>query len=369
VTVHEQLPLACGRHLPLVTLNFEAYGTLSHRRDNAILVCHSLTSDAHAAGQRSATDTRHGWWDGAIGPGKMLDTDRFFVLCSDALAAGRSTGPASPDPATGRPYALAFPVITVADMADAQRRLLDCLGISRLNAVIGGCLGGQQALELAIRYPEIVRNAVVITTTPATSAHTIAIFSVMRHLIRADPDWLGGDYYDGAFPHQGLRGALAAGVPLWMSRSAMEARFGRRMRAANGPQYLMDGEFEAELFVGELAARDRRDIDPNGLMYLMRAVEYFDLEREYGGLERALARVSARVLFISYRGDWRYPPAETDRMHRVLRAAGGQSRHVVLNSPLGHGAFLYDVRSLAPEVSRFLAEGTEGTEGTEDAVA
>jgi homoserine O-acetyltransferase len=354
MTIAEPLPLACGQHLPSLTVSFETYGTLSPRRDNAVLVCHSLTSDAHAAGPRSAGQ-RPGWWDAAIGPGKMLDTDRFFVVCCDALAAGHSTGPASLNPATGRPYALGFPVVTVSDMVAAQRRLLGRLDIGGLHAVIGGCLGGQQALQWAIRYPEMVGNAVVITTTPATSAHTIAIFSVMRHLIRSDPAWRGGDYYDGEFPRQGLSSALAAGVPLWMSRTAMEARFGRRLGAAEGPLYRLDGEFEAELFVAGIAAHARHDIDPNGLMYLMRAVEYFDLEREYGGLEMAVAPVRARVLFVSYRGDWRYPPAEAERIHRAVCATGGQSRHVVLNSPLGHGAFLYDVPGLAREVRPFLA--------------
>jgi len=347
----EPLLLDCGRTLLEYVVNFETYGTLSATRDNAILVCHSLTSRAHAAGRHAPDDPRPGWWDAAIGPGKMLDTRRYFVICADALGAGRTTGPASPDPETGRRYGVRFPVITVKDMVRAQHRLVQRLGIDRLHAVIGGCMGGQQAVEWAITYPAMVGNAVVITTTPATSAHTIAIFSVMRHLIRADPDWNGGDYYGRSFPVAGLNAAVAAAVPLWMSREAMEARFGRR---SSGYRFTLGPEFEVESFIARLVAQARHDLDPNGLMYLMRAVEYFDLEREYGDLEAAFRPVSARVLLVSYRRDWRYPAAEAERMREAMTAVGGDARHLVLDSAMGHGAFLYDLGDLAARVSGFL---------------
>ena len=226
--VTEPLPLECGRVLPGHTVSFETYGTLAAARDNAILVCHSLTKGAHAAGRHAPGDPRPGWWDAAIGPGRLLDTDRYFVICAETLAAGRSTGPASPDPATGRPYGLRFPVVTVRDMVHAQQQLITRLGIERLHAVIGGCFGGQQAIEWAIQHPGQVGNAVIITTTPATSAHSIAIFTVMRRLIRGDPAWNGGDYYGESFPAAGLGAAIAAAVPLWMSAEAMDARFARR---------------------------------------------------------------------------------------------------------------------------------------------
>jgi homoserine O-acetyltransferase len=354
VVVDEPLPLDCGRSLPRYALNFETYGTLAADRGNVVLVCHSLTKDAHAAGRRAPQDSRPGWWHGAIGPGKMLDTNRYFVMCADTFAAGRSTGPASEDPLTGRPYGLRFPVVTVRDMVAAQRRLMQVLGIERLHAVIGGCFGGQQALQWAIRYPDMVGSAVVITTTPATSAHTIAIFSVMRRLIRADPAWNNGDYYGSSYPADGLSSALAVAVPLWMSREAMEGRFGRGTVPGKGYGYTLDAEFGVEAFIGQVGGGARHELDPNGLMYLMRAVEYFDLEREYGGLDAALRGISARTLFVSYRRDWRYPAAETERMHRALLAAGGDSRHTVLDSGLGHGAFLFDVPGLAREVTGFI---------------
>lgn len=353
-TIDEPLPLDCGRSLPAYTLNFETYGTLAADRGNAVLVCHSLTKDAHAAGRHAAGDKRPGWWDAAIGPGKMIDTRRYFVICTDTLAAGRSTGPVSEDPQTGAAYGLRFPVLTIRDMVAAQRQLLATLGIEHLHAVIGGCFGGQQAIEWAIRYPEAVGSAVAITTTPATSAHTIAIFSVMRHLIRGDPGWQGGDYYGKSFPAAGLRAAVAAAVPLWMSREAMDSRFGRATVPGRGYAYTLDDEFAVESFIARLADQARHVLDPNGLMYLMRAEEYFDLERTFGGLAAAFAGVSPRMLFVSYRQDWRYPAAETERMHRALLAAGGDSRHAVLDSSLGHGAFLYDTSGLAPAVKEFI---------------
>ena len=351
VRIGEPLDLDCGRVLPCHTVNYEAYGALSAAGDNAILVCHSLTKDAHAAGRRTA-DGPLGWWDEAIGPGKLLDTDRYFVICADTLAAGGSTGAASADPATGRPYGLRFPVVTVRDMVRAHAQLIARLGIERLHAVVGGCFGGQQAVEWAIQYPGTVANAVVITTSPSTSAHSIAIFAVMRRLIRGDPAWNGGDYYGGPFPYAGLGAAVAAAVPLWMSAEAMDARFGRR---SSGLGYTLDDEFEVESFIARLAAQAGRQLDPNGLIYLTRAVEYFDLCRTYGDLPRALASVRARMLFVSYRQDWRYPAEQTDRMHQALLAAGRDSSHVVLDSPLGHGAFLFDVPGLAPAVRSFLA--------------
>src|SRR6266571_1030235 len=395
IRITEPLALECGHVLPGHTVSFETYGTLTAARDNAILVCHSLTKGAHAAGRHAAGDPHPGWWDAAIGPGKPLDTDRYFVICADTLAAGRSTGPASPDPATGKPYGMRFPVVTVRDMVNAQHQLVARLGIERLRAVTGGCFGGQQASQWAIQHPDQVGNAVIITTTPATSAHSIAIFTVMRRLIRGDPAWNGGDYYGESFPAAGLGAAIAAAVPLWMSAEAMDARFGRRPAghapaargpadpaaggpadpAADGPadpaargpaaggpatrgpagrRYTLDAEFEVESFIARLAAQAGHQLDPNSLMYLTRAVEYFDLEGEYGGLEQALAPVTARVLFLSYRRDWRYPAAETDRMHQALRAAGRDSRHVVLDSGLGHGAFLFDVAGLAATVADFL---------------
>lgn len=358
----EPLRTAAGLTVENPTVRYETYGTLDAQASNAVLVCHSLTRDAHAARRSPAGDDAYagdraeapGWWDAAIGPGRMLDTDRFFVVCASTLAARGSSGPAAVQPGTGRRYGARFPVVEVRDMAEAHHRLLAHLGIRRLHLAIGGCFGGQQVLELAIRHPETVADAVVISTTPATSAHSIAIFAAMRRLIRTDPHWNGGDYYDGPFPSQGIGNAIAVGVPLWMSRESLQARFGRDRAEPAGPPGL-DAEFAVEHFIERLAARAPATIDPNSLIYLTRAVEYFDLAREYGSLRGALASVTARTLFVSYADDWRYPAHEADLMHRELASTGRGSRHVVLDSAYGHGAFLLDPSGLDTAVAEFLA--------------
>ncbi|WP_406169763.1 homoserine O-acetyltransferase [Streptomyces sp. NBC_00996] len=350
------LELSCGRTLPAFDISFETYGQLAPDGGNAILVCHSLTKGAHAAGRRTPQDPHPGWWDAAIGPGRMLDTDRYFVISSDVLAGGDSTGPASADPATGRPYAATFPVVTIEDMVNAQHRLVERLGITRLHTVIGGCFGGQQALQWAISHPDAVRNTVIIGTGPDTSAHTIAIFSVMRHLIRSDPHFNDGDYYAGPGPRLGLGGALVAAVPVWMSRDAMGQRFARRTITGQRRQYTLRPEFEVEAFLDRIANQQRPAIDPNSLLHLMRAEEYFDLPGQYGSLQTALLPVQARTLFVSYGSDWRYPPEEAESMHQTLLRQGTPSRHAILDSALGHGGFLYEVGTLAQEVTPFLAE-------------
>ena len=271
----------------------------------------------------------------------MIDTDRYFVICSDTLSAGASTGPASPDPATGKPYGLNF---SAADDqghgGGAASGLVTELGIiERLHAVVGGCFGGMQALEWIISFPGAVDRAVVITTTPSTSPHSIAIFAVMRHLIRADPAWNDGDYYGGERPAVGMGNAIAAALPLWMSPEAVADRFGRRTNGGALRGYGVLPEFEIEQFIERLAAQAVDGTDPNALMYLTRAVEYFDLEHDYGSLQRAFADVDARVQFVSSQGDWRYPAAETERMHQALLAHGVESRHTVLESDMGHGGF------------------------------
>ncbi|MEV3860029.1 homoserine O-acetyltransferase [Streptomyces sp. NPDC050095] len=350
------LELSSGRSLPAYDISFETYGELAPDGNNAVLVCHSLTKGAHAAGRRTPHDPAPGWWDEAIGPGRMLDTDRYFVICSDVLGGGESTSPAATDPSTGRPYAATFPVVTIEDMVNAQHRLMERLGIQKVLAVIGGCFGGQQALQWAISHPDAVRSAVVIGTGAHTSAHTIAIFSVMRHLIRSDPHFRHGDYYDGPGPARGLAAALVAAVPVWMSREMMGQRFARRTLTRRQRQYTLRPEFEVEAFLDRIARQPKSAIDPNALLHLMRAEEYFDLPGQYGSLEAALRPVTARTMFVSYASDWRYPPEETDTMHQTLLQQGTPSHHVILDSALGHGGFIYEVDSLAQEVVPFLSE-------------
>jgi len=356
-TFSEPLSLACGQQLPEYTIAFETYGKLSGKRDNAILVCHPLTKHIRLMGQPTASNPRAGWWNAAVGPGRMIDTEKYYVICSNVIGGSDgSTGPASINPDTGQPYAISFPVLTVTDMVYAQKRLMEQLGIDRLFSIVGGCFGGQQALEWVIQYPEAVQNAVVFSTTPWTSAHTIAIFNVMRRLICADPNWKKGNYYGSAFPQQGLAHAVVAAVPLWMSREAMAKKFGRSRQRNADYTYSFEPEFAVETYLDGVANRVGQHIDPNSLLYLTRAMEYFDLSQEYGSLEQAFSPIQARILLISYRSDWRYPSTEMQRMQLILEDLGVDARHVILDNPLGHSAFVYDVADCAEAVATFLAE-------------
>ena len=351
-TFAEPLALDSGAVLPSFELAYEMYGEMSPERDNVILVCHSLTKDCHAADDGQSRVK--GWWEQAIGPGRIFDTNRYCVLSVGGLGSRGCTGPESVDPLSGRRHGARFPVYTVRDMVRAQKRLLEELQIERLHAVVGGCLGGQQALEWAINWPGAVENAIVISTTPAASAHTVAVFNVMSRLIRDDPAWNHGDYYQGPFPIRGLRNALVAAVPLWMSSEVMDWRFGRRMHDREEYSYSLDIDFEVEAFLDGVASRAGEVIDPNGLLYLMRASSYFDLAHTYGGLTEALRQVRARVLLISYESDWRYPPAQVEELQTAFRACGVRSTHSRLHSRFGHGAFLHDLSGCGPIITDFL---------------
>jgi homoserine O-acetyltransferase len=222
--------------------------------------------------------------------------------------------------------------------------------------VTGGCFGGQQALEWAILYPDAVKNAVIINTTAWTSAHTVAIFNIMRRLICDDPDWNSGNYYDGKFPSRGLANALTAAVPLWMSREVMEKKFGRRLQKGPDYAYSFETEFAVENFLQEVAGRSGESLDPNGLIYLMRSMEYFDLAHEYGSLEKALRPIRANMLLISYLSDWRYPSFEVQQMQETMEKLGINSQHAMLDSPHGHGAFISDISACAEAMQLFFAQ-------------
>jgi homoserine O-acetyltransferase len=348
------LPLDCGRELRDVTMAYETYGRLSPARDNVILVCHGLTGDANAAGRHHASDRKVGWWDAAIGPQRMLDTDQYFIVCPNVIGGcGGSTGPASIDPGTGAPYAMSFPVVTVADMVRAQRLLLDRLGIPKLQAAVGGCLGGFQVLEWARLYPEDVDRAVVISATHRSSAHTLALWHILRRAITADASWNGGNYYGDAAPLAGLGLSMQIGMLIWMGREELDRRFGRT-REHDGYSFTFGDDFEVERFLEQVDASASARFDPNSILYLTRAMDYFDLTRGYESLAEALTPVKATFLLVSYEHDWRYPPAEVDLIRQALQSNGILAEHVVLDSRFGHGAFLYDPDSLVPHVRRFI---------------
>jgi len=374
----QPLPLDCGRTLHPVRIAFETYGKLSPARDNAILVCHALSGDAHAAGYSSApaeVGTRDGfradeldagkgaalgWWDGMIGPGKAFDTNRFFVVSTNLLGGCRgTTGPASPNPATGRPYGAGFPVITVADMVRAERALLHELGITRLKAVSGGSLGGMQALEWAVRYPDEVQAIVAIASTHALQPQGVAWNAIARNSITGDPDWQGGNYYGtGRAPAAGMGVARMIGHMTYLSAPALGTKFGRRLQRGEDIRYVLnDPEFEIESYLRHQADSFVKRFDANTYLYMSRALSYFDLARQYGagGLEAAVAGVAARTLLIAFSSDWLYPPAGSEQLAAALRARGKQVELHVIEAPYGHDCFLLEEARQTPIIRQFLA--------------
>jgi homoserine O-acetyltransferase len=379
VDLPNPLRLDCGRELHGVRVAYETYGTLSLRRDNVILVCHALSGDAHAAGfskEAAARSTRDGfgaddrdgtaekglgWWDGMIGPGKAFDTDRFFVVSTNLLGGCQgTTGPSSLDPATGRPYGLDFPVITVADMVRTERAFLDELEIDRLAAVAGGSLGGMQGFEWAILYPDQVDAVVAIAATHALHPQGLAWNAIAREAIMRDPAWRGGHYHGtGDAPAAGMGVARMIGHITYLSAPGLEDKFGRRLQFADDIRYTAtEPEFEVESYLRHQADSFVRRFDANTYLYTSRALTYFDLARQYGrgSLTRALEPVSARTLLIAFSSDWLYPPSGSREIEEALRALGKPVELHVIEAPYGHDCFLLEEARQTPIIRRFLGE-------------
>ena len=373
------VPLDCGEELHPVRVAYETYGALSPRRDNVILVCHALSGDAHAAGfspEAAAQSTRDGfgaddrdgatgkglgWWDGMIGPGKAFDTDRYFVVSTNLLGGCRgTTGPSSLDPATGKPYGSDFPVITVADMVRTERAFLDELGIERLAAVAGGSLGGMQAFEWAIRYPDQVDAVVAIASTHALHPQGMAWNAIAREAIMRDPAWQGGDYYDsGSAPNAGMGVARMIGHVTYLSAVGLSDKFGRRLQSGGDIRYTVtEPEFEVESYLRHQADSFVKRFDANTYLYTSRALTYFDLARQYGGgsLTRALETVAARTLLIAFSSDWLYPPSGSRELEEALRGLGKPVELHVIDAPYGHDCFLLEEARQSPIIRRFLGE-------------
>jgi homoserine O-acetyltransferase/O-succinyltransferase len=369
--------LDSGRELHPVRVAYETYGTLSPKRDNVILVCHALSGDAHAAGSSTvppdastrdgfgaedrdgASGAGLGWWDGMIGPGKAFDTDRFHVVSTNLLGGCRgTTGPSSTDPETGKPYGPDFPVLTVADMVRTQRAFLDALGIERLAAVAGGSLGGMQALEWAILYPDQVDSIVVIASTHALHPQGMAWNAIARESIMRDPDWQGGRYYGtGRAPDAGMGVARMVGHVTYLSAPALHDKFGRRLQFADDIRYtITEPEFEVENYLRHQADSFVKRFDANTYLTMSRALTYFDLARQYGdgSLAKALEGVLARTLLITFSSDWLYPPVASEEIHEALAALGKPVELHLIDAPYGHDCFLLEEARQTPIVRRFL---------------
>ncbi len=357
VTFDEELRLQSGATLRPFTLAYETYGTLNADRSNTILICHALSGDAHVAGRHSAHDRKPGWWDEAVGPGKAFDTDRYFILCSNVIGGcSGSTGPSSTNPETGRPYGLSFPVVTVADMVEAQRWLLDALDIPTILCATGGSMGGMQAIQWAVSYPDRVRSALVLASTARTSAQTIALNEVPRQAIYADPNWNEGDYYGKEPPNAGLAVARMIGHITYLSEKSMREKFGRRLQERERYGYDFATEFEVESYLKYHGNRFTTRFDANSFLYITKAIDYFDMSLGRGDLAQAFTDVKAKFLVLSYSSDWLYPPEQSEELVRALLRNGIDASYVEIKSDYGHDAFLLEVERLGELTRDFLAK-------------
>ena len=349
------LPLRCGQSLPGFTLAYETYGSLNAERSNAILICHALSGDSHVAGYYTEDpDEKPGWWDDAVGPGKMFDTDRYFVICSNVIGGCQgSTGPSSLAP-DGSPWALRFPVVTVADMVLAQRYLIDLLGIDQLFAVAGGSMGGMQALQWAVDYPERVHLVLFLASTPKSSTQNIAFNEIGRQAIYADPNWNQGNYYDGTPPNAGLAVARMVGHVTYMSETSLNHKFGRRFHHGDGYGYTFDTDFEVESYFRYQGEKFVHRFDANSYLYITKALDYFDIAHGYGALETALERVQAATLVISFSSDWLYTAEQALDLVTALEQLDKEVEYHLVQAQFGHDSFLVEVELMTRLVGGYL---------------
>ena len=361
----DPLTLRSGAVLPAFTLAYETYGALNADRSNAILICHALSGDAHIAGYHTdSPDEKPGWWDDAVGPGKMFDTERFFVVCSNVIGGCQgSTGPSSLAP-DGKPYALRFPMITVPDMVATQRRLLDRLGIDRLFAVTGGSMGGMQALQWAVETPERVGQLIFLASTPRSSAQQIAFNETGRQAIYADANWNKGEYYYGPRPNGGLAVARMVAHITYMSETSLDAKFGRRLQNHAALPYTFDTpEFAIESYLSYQGEKFVQRFDANSYLYITKAIDYFDIGVDYGSLEAAVTRITASSLVVSFSSDWLYPANEGQELVRALEAAGRPVEYHHIQAPFGHDSFLVEVDRMTDVVGGYLVREWDAVEG------
>ena len=357
ITFDRELRLQSGATLGPITLAYETYGTLNASRSNAILICHALSGDAHVAGQHSSHDRKPGWWDEAVGPGKAFDTDRYFIICSNVIGGcSGSTGPSSINPRTGRPYGLSFPMVTVADMVEPQRWLVEALGIPSLLCVTGGSMGGMQALQWTVSYPERVKSAIVLASTARVSAQSIALNEVPRQAIYADPNWNQGDYYDKEPPNSGLAVARMLGHITYLSETSMREKFGRRLQDRERYGYEFATEFQVESYLMYHGKRFTARFDANSFLYITKAIDYFDLSLGRADLAEAFSAMQAKFLVLSYSSDWLYPPEQSEELVRALLRNGIDATYVEIQSDYGHDAFLLEVERLGELAGDFLAK-------------
>ncbi len=344
-----------GQTIPRFRLRYETYGRLNENRSNTILICHALSGDHHCAGVYSIRDRKPGWWNNMIGPGKPIDTNRFYVICSNCLGGCQgSTGPESINPDTGKPYNLDFPFVTISDMVRAQKQLIDYLEIPELYAVVGGSMGGMQVLQWAIEYPEFVKRIVPLATTSRQGAQSIAFNEVGRQAIIQDPEWKGGNYEPDAGPRVGLTIARMMAHITYLSDKGMERKFGRRRRDSGEINFSFDVDFEVERYLRYQGQSFINRFDANTYLYFTRALDYFDLPETYGSLEAAFREVRARALVIGFTSDWLFPPEQNKEIVQALLRQRKQATYAEVPMDFGHDSFLVDAPNLYRLMVAFL---------------
>ena len=362
LTIGDNHPFALdvGATLRDVTVAYETWGRLDERASNAVLLCHAWTGDSHAAGAAGAGHPTPGWWDGLIGPGRAIDTDRWFVVCANVLGGCQgSTGPSSPHPDDGAPYGSRFPVVTIRDMVRAQARLADHLGVRAWHSVVGGSMGGMQVLEWGIVFPDRVRSIMPIATCAQASAQQIAWGAIGRRAIRLDPRWRGGDYYDaepGDGPHEGLEIARMVAQVTFRSDNVFTDRFGRELAdpAPAGDSFGMWQRFEVERYLDYHGDKLVRRFDTNSYLAIGKAMDLHDVGRGRGGLEAAMRRIRVPTMTVGIWSDMLYPAYQQEQIRDLIRANGVRCDHLDIDSPHGHDAFLINLDQMAGPIERFL---------------
>ncbi len=359
----DRFSLESGADIGPVTLAYETFGTLNPDKSNAILVLHALSGDSHAAGFYTENDAKPGWWDIMVGPGKGIDTDQYFVICSNIIGSCcGSTGPASKNPETDAPYGTDFPLITIPDMVKAQKKLLDHLQIDSLLSVIGGSVGGMQVLEWCVRYPDMIQSAIPLATTTRHSALAIAFNEVARQAIMADPNWNEGHYYAGKKPDMGLAIARMIGHITYLSDESMRMKFGRRLQNRSALSFEFGAEFQVESYLQYQGKKFIERFDANSFLYITKAADYFDLARQYGdgSLVKAFSLCTAKFLVVSYTSDWLYPTYQSKEMVKAMKKNSLDVSFCEIDAQWGHDAFLLPDQRLENLIRGFLRSLSDG---------
>jgi homoserine O-acetyltransferase len=355
VGADKPLQLQCGKTLGPIDAAYETYGQINPEGDNVILICHALSGNAHVAGYNSPEDQKPGWWEIMVGPGKAIDTNKYFVICSNFLGGcSGTTGPSDINPHTTKPYGLDYPVITIADMVKVQKLLLDKLEIKQVLAVIGGSMGGMQVLQWAIEYPDFIKAAIPIASTSRLGAQSIAFDTVGRNAILADKNFAGGQYHGKPGPDYGLAIARMIGHITYLSEESMHQKFGRELKDAETYNYDLASEFAVETYLDYQGQTFVERFDANCYLYLTKAMDYFDLAREYGSLQKAFADVTCRFLLVSFASDWLFTPAQSEDILDALAAQGKDVSYCNIDSPYGHDAFLLEPKVIGSLLAGFI---------------